>query len=44
MLVNNKVLADKFIIELIEIFNKHNWRIEKVMVENIHYLICFAKD
>lgn len=29
MLVNNKVLADKFIIELIEIFNKHNWRIEK---------------
>ena len=29
MLVNNKVLADKFIVELIEIFNKHNWRIEK---------------
>lgn len=29
VLVNNKVLADKFIIELIEIFNKHNWRIEK---------------
>jgi len=28
VLVNNKVLADKFIVELIEIFNKHNWRIE----------------